>query len=303
LIVAAMNTRRIRLGTGIAQLAARPPATLAMQALSLDAVAGGGRTIVGVGVSGPSIVEGWYGLPWGRPVARLRDYVTILRKILDRNEPVAHEGTEIALPYRGPGSTGEGRPLKTILHPAQRIPIWVACDGPRSVEVCAELADGWLPNGVGSLGIAPYQDSLAAGFARRGEAEQSHTFEVFRHLEVILTNDVAAEMTRLRRNAAFYVGAMGSASRNYHRDAMVRRGFPDEATRVHELWARGDRDAAVAAIPDEYLEQTALIGSRRRITEQWNRIACPGVTGVTAAMRQVEAVDLLAEFAGTSART
>lgn len=297
LVVAALNTTRIALATGIAQIAARPPATLAMQAMSLDAVAGGGRVIVGVGLSGPQVVEGWYGQPWGRPAIRLRDYVTILRSILDRAGPASHPGAEVAFPYRGPGATG-ARPLKSILRPSCRIPIWIGCDGPRNVETCAELADGWLPTALDQRGIAPYADTLAAGFARRDPADVDRPFDVFRHLDVVVTNDVAAEMTRLRHHAAFYVGGMGSATHNFHRDAMARRGFPDEAATIGALWSAGRKDEAAAAVPDEYIEQSALVGSKSRVTQLWNEGGFPGVTGVTVATNQIEAIDLMADIAG-----
>src|SRR3984957_2471867 len=143
-------THRIKLGTAIAQLAARPPATLAMHALTIDALAGGGRVIIGVGVSGPQIVEGWYGQPWGHPTERLRDYVAILRKVLDRDAPVTHDGPEISLPYSGPGSSGQGKPLRSILHASAPIPLWIASGGPKNTELCAEVGDGWLPMSLGS---------------------------------------------------------------------------------------------------------------------------------------------------------
>src|SRR5579863_8740897 len=160
-------TRRIKLGTAVVQVAARPPATLAMHAMTIDGLAGGDRMIIGVGVSGPQIVEGWYGQPWGRPTARLRDYVTITRKVLDREEPVRHDGPEISLPYTGPGALGQGKALKSILHPTSRIPIWLASGGPRNTELCAELCDGWLPMGLGPDGVAGYADPLERGFSKR----------------------------------------------------------------------------------------------------------------------------------------
>src|SRR5580704_4004456 len=158
-------TDRIKLGTAIAQLAARPPATLAMHAMTIDALAGGGRVIIGIGVSGPQIVEGWYGQPWGHPTERLRDYLAILRKVLDRDAPVTHDGPEISLPYSGPGSSGQGKALRSILHASAPIPVWLASGGPRNTELCAEVADGWLPMALGSDGhLAP----LELGWARRG---------------------------------------------------------------------------------------------------------------------------------------
>ena len=152
----AAHTRRIRLGTAIAQLAARPPATLAMHAMTIDALGGGDRMIIGLGVSGPQIVEGWYGQPWGNPNARVRDYVEILRKVLDRDGPVTHDGQEISLPYAGPGGLGQGKALKSILHPSSWLPVcgWRS-RGPRNTELCAELCDGWLPMGSAGTVSAP----------------------------------------------------------------------------------------------------------------------------------------------------
>ena len=144
----AATTSRIKLGTAVVQLAGRPPAMLGMQAMTVDALAGGGRMIVGIGLSGPQIVEGWYGQPWGKPNARLRDYVTILRQVLRREGPVAYDGPELSLPYDGPGALGQGKALKSILHPPSDIPIWLASVGPRNTELCAELCEGWLPMGL-----------------------------------------------------------------------------------------------------------------------------------------------------------
>ena len=158
----AAHTGRIRLGTAIAQLAARPPATLAMHAMTIDALGGGDRVILGLGVSGPQIVEGWYGQPWGSPYARLRDYVEILRKVLDREGPVTHDGQEISLPYDGPGALGQGKALKSILHPSSRVPVWLASGGPRNTELCAELCDGWLPMGLGRGRCRPLRATAGA---------------------------------------------------------------------------------------------------------------------------------------------
>ena len=226
-------TDRIKLGTGIAQLAARPPATLAMHAMTIDALAGGGRVILGIGVSGPQIVEGWYGQPWGHPTPLLRDYVTIIRKVLAREAPVSHDGTEISLPYRGPGSIGQGKPLRSIMHPVAPIPIWLGSGGPKNTELCAEIADGWLP-----MGLAPDGSSLApleAGFAKRGG--QPADFEVFTGCSVRVTDDVAGVLDGMRPLTAMYVGGMGSATHNYHREAMARRGYPDEAARLRVIRA------------------------------------------------------------------
>jgi F420-dependent oxidoreductase-like protein len=279
-------TDRIKLGTAVAQVAARPPATLAMHAMTIDALAGGNRMIVGIGVSGPQIVEGWYGQPWGRPNLRLRDYVTIMRKVLDRKEPVTHDGPEIQLPYRGPGALGQGKPLKSIMHPVAPIPIWLASGGPKNNALAAELFDGWLPMGLGP-------DGVPAEMRREG-------FDVFSGATVIITDDVKRALDAMRPLTAMYVGGMGSETHHYHREAMARRGFPEAAERIGELWRAGKKEEAQAAVPEEYLEQTALVGPVERIRRKWEEgYVRDGVTGVIVDARQPEALELMADLAGT----
>ena len=262
-------TDSIKLGTAVAQVAARPPTALAMAALSIDGMAGGGRVILGLGVSGPQVVEGWYGQPWGKPNQRLRDYVAILRQALDREGPVSYEGPEISLPYRGPGALGQGKPLRSILHAESRIPIWIAAGADRNVALAAEVADGWLPMGIGPNGVNDMRTPLDAGEALRTAAPGDGDFEVFAGLTVVLTDDVKSVLDAARPLTAMYVGGMGSESHNYHHDAMARRGFPEAADRIGELFRAGKRDEAIAAVPDEYLEQTTLAGSPERIRRRW----------------------------------
>ncbi len=296
----AARTERIGLGTAVVQLAARPPATLAMHAMTIDALAGGGRVIIGVGVSGPQLVEGWYGQPWGHPTPRLRDYISIVRKVIDRSEPVTHDGPEISLPYRGPGAIGQGKPLRSILHAVAPIPIWMASGGPRNTELCAELCDGWLPMGLPREGLAAYGDELARGFARRTDGLTAAEFETFVGCNVEITDDVAGALDRMRPLTAMYVGGMGSASHNYHRDAMARRGFPEQAARIQELWLAGRKEEARRTVPDEYLEQGALSGTEQRIRRRWEEgIAPPGVTGLIMGANRAEELQLMAELAGT----
>jgi len=280
-------TRRIKLATGVVQLAARPPATLAMQAMTIDALAGGNRVILGIGVSGPQIVEGWYGQPWGRPNQRLRDYVTILRKVLDRKDPVTHDGPEIQLPYRGPGALGQGKALKSIMHPLAPIPIWLATGGPRNTALAAEICDGWLPMGLGPDGVP-------------AQMRDRPDFEVFTGASVVITEDVTGTLDAMRPLTAMYVGGMGSETHNYHRDAMARRGFPEAAEKVTELWRSGRKAEAERAVPREYLEQSALVGSEARIRARWEEgFAPPGATGIVIGTSQPEALELMADLAGT----
>ena len=285
-------TSRIKLGTSIAQLAARPPATLAMHAMTIDALAGGGRVIIGIGVSGPQIVEGWYGQPWGHPTPRLRDYVAIVRKVLDREGPVSHDGTELSLPYRGPGATGEGKALRSILHPSSRIPIWLASGGPRNTELCAEVADGWLPMGLGAGNSVP---ALERGWAERGGRPPG--FEIFSNASVEITDDVAGALDRRRPLTAMYVGGMGSETHNFHKEAMARRGFPDEAQRIQDLWLAGKKTEAVEAVPDAYLEQSLYVGDEQRIRRRWAEQGPAGLaTGLILDVPGVEELRLLADL-------
>jgi F420-dependent oxidoreductase-like protein len=291
-------TTRIKLGTGVAQVAARPPATAAMHAMTIDGMAGGGRVILGLGLSGPQIVEGWYGQPWGKPSARLRDYVAIIRKVLAREEPVTHDGTEISLPYRGPGALGQGKALKSILHPTPGIEIWLASGGPVNTALAAEIADGWLPMGFGPDGMTVHGPALDQGWAKRGGRPEG--FNIFGGASVRLTDDIQAELDAMKPLTAMYVGGMGSASHNFHRDAMARRGFPDDAARIQELWLAGKKQEAVAAVPDAYLEQTTFLGTPARIRGLWEqRFSGTGETGVILRTEQDEALELVADLAGT----
>lgn len=287
-------TDHIRLGTCIAQVAARPPATLAMHAMTIDALAGGGRTIIGVGVSGPQIVEGWYGQPWGSPNARLRDYVTIVRKVLARDAPVQHDGLEISLPYAGDGAIGAGKPLRSIMHPVAPIPIWLASGGPKNTELCGEIADGWLPMGLPPDGS--HLEHLERGWVARGGRPDD--FEIFTSCGITITDDVRATLDAMRPLTAMYIGGMGSSTHNFHRDAMARSGFPDEAQRIQELWLAGRKDEATATVPDEYLERNTFVGDEQRIRRRWNGYSAPvGATGLIVDARTGDELRLMADLA------
>jgi F420-dependent oxidoreductase-like protein len=267
-----------------------------MHALTIDALAGGGRVIIGLGVSGPQIVEGWYGQPWGSPTKRLREYVEIMRTVLAR-EPLIHDGTEFPLPYNGPGSLGQGKPLRSMLHPLAPIPIWIAAGGPANTALAGEICDGFLPMGWGPDGTEVVGPHLQRGFGRRGG--EPDDFEVFAGCSVIITDDVAGAIEAMKPLTAMYVGGMGSATHNYHRDAMARRGFPDDAARIHELWMAGHRDEAIAAVPDEYHDSGSLIGSPSRIAGRWPSWEQRGLTGLIVRAEDDAALELMADLAGT----
>ena len=299
-------TTRIGLGTAVVQIAARTPAATAMHAMTIDALArqSGGdlespsRVIIGIGVSGPQIVEGWYGSPWGVPHQRLREYVAIMRSIFAR-DPLTNDGPEYPLPYLGPGSTGQGKPLRSILHPGPGIGIWIAAGGPINTALTAEVADGFLPMGWGSTGLADASPALERGFAARSAPTPRQSFEIFSGCQVKITDDVGATLDAMRPLTAMYVGGMGSATHNYHRAAMARRGYADAADRIQELWLAGRKAEAAAAVPDEYLDDGGLYGSVTRIRDRWEPWTRRGLTGLTIRSEQADALELMADLAGT----
>lgn len=290
-------TKRVRLGTGIAQLAARTPANLAMAAQTLDALAGQGRMIIGLGVSGPQIVEGWYGQPWGNPADRIRDYVAIVRKILRREEVLTHQGPEIELPYRGPGATGLGKALKSILHGNPDIPIVLGANTPANIRLAGEVADGWITMHVTPDTLAHKLDQLRQGAAGRSDGARLQDLEVLGNLRVVITDDVRSAMKEARAFTALYVGGMGAKQRNFHKQAMAERGYAAEADRIQELYLAGHKDEAEAAVPDEYLDEGALYGSKARIRARFARWRDGGFTTLQLTNATVEAMELMAELA------
>ena len=291
-------TSRIRLGTAVMQLAARTPANAAMSAATVDAMAGGDRFIAGVGVSGPQIVEGWYGEPWGKPYYRIRDYVTIMRKIFARERPVLHEGREISLPYRGEGATGLGKPLKSILHMNANIPIWLGTGTESNVKLTAEIADGWLPLGFVPGRMKDFRPWLEEGFRRAGNGKGFHNFEIQTGVRVKITDDVKGALRESKPGIALYVGGMGHRTKNFHNDSMIRRGYGDAAARIQELFLAGRKEEAADAVPDEFVDEGALIGPVERIRERYRAWEDSGATGLTVQTDQDEALELMAELAG-----
>jgi len=293
----AAHTRRIKLGTGIMQLAARTPANAAMSAATVDAMAGGGRFIAGLGVSGPQIVEGWYGQPWGKPYWRVRDYVAIMRKIFKREAPVTHDGREIALPYNGPGATGLGKPLKSILHMNPNIPIYLATGNEATVKLTAEVADGWLPMGFVPGAMEEYRPWLEEGFRRAGNGKSFKDFAIVASVHVEVDHDVKAALARLKPEVALYVGGMGHKTKNFHNDIMVRRGFGDAAQRIQELYLAKRKDEAIAAVPDEWVDMKSLVGPPARIRERYRAWEDCGADTISVRSRQPEAIEAMAQAA------
>jgi F420-dependent oxidoreductase-like protein len=290
-------TKKIRLGTGIMQLAARTPANAAMCAGTVDALAGGGRFIAGLGVSGPQIVDGWYGQPWGRPYYRLKDYVAIMRKIFARQDPVVHEGREISLPYVGEGAAGVGKPLKSILHMNPDIPIYLATGSESTVKLTAEIADGWLPMGFVPGCMEEYGPWLQEGFRRAGNGKSLKDFEIQASIHVEVADDVKAALARLKPEVALYVGGMGHKDKNFHKDQMIRRGFAEAADRIQELYLAHRKEEAIAAVPDEWVDMKSLVGPADRIRQRFRAWEGSGATSLTVRSRQPEAIEVMAQAA------
>ena len=260
------HTERIRLGTGIVQLSARTPAATAMAAITLDHLSGG-RFILGLGASGPQVVEGWYGQPYPRPLARTREYVDVVRRIVARDGPVEHHGDFYDLPLQD--STGLGKALKSTVHPLRsRIPIFIAAEGPKNVALAAEIGDGWLPMFFAPKEDGFYRDCLARGFAASGEPDKADQFEVVTTMFVIPGDDVNACADFVRPFLALYAGGMGARGANFHFEVFARMGYEDVATKVQDLYLDGRKAEAAAAIPLAMVEDVALVGPPEKIREE-----------------------------------
>ena len=293
----AAKTERIKLCTGIIQLAARTPANAAMQAATIDAMAGGGRVVIGIGVSGPQIVEGWYGQPWGRPYYRIKDYVQIMKKIWRREAPVEHVGKEFQLPFHGAGSMGIGKPLKSILHMNPDIPIILGTGNESTVRLTGEVADGWLPLGFLPGTMEGFQPWLDEGFARAGGGKSMDNFDVHAGVAVVVDDDVERGLHSLKADVALYVGGMGHKDKNFHHQSMTRRGFGDAADRIQELFLAGRKDEAIEAVPDEWIDTKALVGPLNRIKERYPIWADSGATSLILRHPDMRAVETMAEVA------
>jgi F420-dependent oxidoreductase-like protein len=256
----AARTSRIKLGTAVAQMAARSPTTTAMHALTLDHLSGG-RMLLGLGLSGPQVVEGWYGRPFPRsPLTATREYVDVVRQVLRREAPVELDGRFHALPYRGPDGSGVGKPLKSITHPLRSdLPVLLGAEGPKNIAQTTRIADGWLPLYWSPTRTDVYEASLTD--LREG-------FLIAPMARAQLCDDVAEGLLPVKIMLGFYIGGMGHAKRNFHADLMARMGYEEEARRIQALFLDGRREEAVLAVPDAFADEISLVGPRERIAER-----------------------------------
>jgi len=253
------HTSTIKLGTSVVQLSARTPTATAMAAITIDHISNG-RFQLGLGVSGPQVVEGWYGRPSNKPLARTREYVEIVRRVLRREEPLDFQGEFYQHPYHGEGSVGLGKPLKAITHPLRKdVPIFLGAEGPKNVAMAAEIADGWLPLYYSPFHPEVYADSL------KGAPDD---FEIIAGAQVNINDDLEQALMPVKMMIGFYIGGMGAKGQNYHTKLMERFGFEEEALKIQELFFEGRRDEAIAAVPDEFADAISLCGSPERIRDR-----------------------------------
>ncbi len=256
------HTSKIKLGTSIMQISARTPASAAMHAVAIDYLSNG-RLILGIGVSGPQVVEGWYGQPYPKPLARTREWVQIFRQIVERKAPVSFDGKHYQLPLDG--GMGLGKPLKLMQHPVRdHIPLYLGAEGPKNVAMSAEICDGWLP-----LFLSPKRmGEQYADMMRIRPAD----FEIAAPVSVVIDDDVDRARAQVKQNVGFYIGGMGARSFNVHKDHVGRMGYGDAAQEIQDLFMSGKRDQAFAAVPDALIDEIAFCGPKARIRElltQW----------------------------------
>jgi len=261
------RTTRIKAGTGIMQMSARTPSCAAMTAMSLQNLSGN-RFLCGIGASGPQVIEGWHGQPYGKPQARTREYVAIIRKILERKAPLEHQGEHYQIPYAGPGASGLGRSLKSILHGDPGLKIYTAVTSPVGLRTAGEVADGTLP-----IFMSPEKSHLVTGpvqegMAKAGKAKSLADFDISPYVRVCMGDDLAACRDAIRPELALYIGGMGARSKNFYNDVAKRMGYEGEATEIQNLFLDGKRKEAAAAVPDRLVDEISLVGSKERIRDR-----------------------------------
>lgn len=279
------HTSRIQLGTGVCQISARTPACVAMTATTIDHMSNG-RLILGIGVSGPQVVEGWYGMPFAKPFTRTREFIEILREIWKREGPVSYDGKYYQLPYNGPGSVGLGKPLKLITHPLrERIPIYLGAEGPKNVKLATEIADGWLPLFFSPYRTDVYSESLQ--HLRPG-------FEIACTVQVVVGDDVESCLIPVKWMLAFYIGGMGAKDKNFHVNIMGRMGFGEEVAEVQRLFLEGKRAEAADAVPNQLADEISLVGPPGRIKERLAAWKASPITKLLAGTQDPAALRALA---------
>ncbi len=264
----AARTERINVGAGILQMPARTPAMTAMTAVTLNELSGG-RFLLGLGLSGPQVVEGWHGVPYGKPLGKTREYVSIVRRAIARKDKLTHEGAHYQIPYAGPDATGLGKPLRLMTHPRHSVPIYLAAIGPKNVTLTAEIGDGWLPifyspDKAGDI----YAPLLTEGFTRSGEDEKAERFDTVATLQAIVTDDIESARNQVKPVLALYIGGMGAKGKNFYNDLACRYGYEQAAADIQDLYLSGKKMEAIHSVPDALVDELSLIGTQEMIRDR-----------------------------------
>ena len=290
------QTHNIKLGTAIMQLPGRSPANTAMTAMTLDALSGG-RMLLGLGTSGPQVVEGWHGLPWDKPLTWMREYLTIVKRILARKAPLEFEGKKYQIPFKGPGSKGLGKPLKSILHGRADLPIYTGSMAPKGQALSAEMADGCLLTCMHPERFDVIKGNFEAGFAKAGGGKSFDDFDVAPTVAVIVGDDLDTLRMPLKFQLALYIGGMGARNKNFYKEYVEKVGFEAECAKIQDLYLSGDRGGAMAAVTDEMIDCFYLIGPRERIRDRFQAWKEAPIGTMVVGTAQIEGVRLLAELA------
>ena len=295
LVWLAAKTEKINVGTAIMQMTARVPAMTAMTAATIDLLTGG-RMLCGIGASGPQVVEGWHGVPYGKPVTRAREYVEIMRAIWQRAAPLEHHGEHYDIPCAG--GSGLGKPLKLIQHPLRSsIPIYLAAIGPKNVALAAEIADGWLPIFFSPERVDVYREWLDEGFVKAGGGKtMTNGFDIAPTVTIALGDDVAACRNALKPNLALYIGGMGARDKNFYFNLACRYGFEAEANQIQDFYLTGKKHEAVAAVPDALVDEIALCGPRERIADRLAAWKDCGITTMICGTSDLNVLRMMAEL-------
>lgn len=288
------QTEHIHLGTAIMQMPARTPANTAMTAATLDQLSGG-RFLLGLGLSGPQVVEGWHGQPYGKPLSKTREYVSIVRSILQRKSALTHDGEHYQIPYQGDDATGLGKPLKIMLHARSDIPIYIAAIGPKNVELAAEIGDGWLP-----IFFSPerynesYKAQVDAGLAKSGKTLAD--FDIAPSVPVAVRDDLETCWNQFKPLLALYIGGMGAKGKNFYYDMACRYGYEEAATTIQDLYLEGKRVEAIAAVPNALVDEVALCGPKERVRERLEMWKASPITTLNMMLYDMESLHAMVEL-------
>jgi len=292
------KTTKITVGTGIIQMPARTPACAAMTALTLQALSGN-RFILGIGPSGPQVIEGWHGVPYGRPLTRTREYISIIRQIIKRESPVVHDGYHYQMPYTGPKASGLGKPLKSILHSTANMKIFTAAVTPAGIRTAAEVADGMFPIFMSPERFDIFKEDLDCGFSEAKNKKNLTNFEIAPIVPVSMGNDINICRKPVQKFLALYIGGMGAPGKNFYNDYAKRLGYEQEALQIQKLYLSGKKSEAEAAVPDELVDEIALVGPASKIRERltaWKEASNEGkVTSLLLAGASREALQFIAK--------